>query len=155
MNERLTLEDFTVGDTVRSPARTVTAEDLKMTDEILVRERPASASYSDRTPSRGILGELFLLAMSSGLMFRAGGAALPPSTELLWSITDVRFEKRVETGDTIRLESEVVSLANVDESRGLIGVRHTAFDQRSAPVFAFSTKMVVPRRGGGDAPCTG
>jgi 3-hydroxybutyryl-CoA dehydratase len=100
-------EDMSVGDTVTSPARTVTEADVTLFAGLSGDYNPlhtdvvhAAATPFGQRIAHGLLG----LAMASGLVARAGitDANVLAFTGLSW-----KFRKPVFIGDTIRVRTKV------------------------------------------------
>lgn len=143
------LEDFQVGDRLRTPGRTVTEADVVLFASMMGDWRPphTDEEHAQSTaPGQRVAHDMLVLDIACGLMYRAGGHAVPPSTLALWGVEQVRFVAPVRIGDTLRLESELVQLTKVDEQRGLLTVQHRGTNQRDEEVLTYTTKIVVPRR---------
>jgi acyl dehydratase len=131
MSERAYFEDFSVGDRVRTPTRTITEADL-----VLFRALVG-------TP---LADGLYTLAISGGLMVLAGDRGVPRSTIALWGLEHVRFTAPARAGDTVHLEAEVTQTTRVDRSRGLIAMSHCLRNQRGEEIATYSSKLLVARR---------
>jgi len=136
--EKAYFEDCHVGDRVVSPGRTITEADIVLFSALTGDWHPLHTNVEYAKGS--VFGEriahgMLVLAISSGLIFRAGDHALfPKSTIALWGIEKVRFVAPTKIGDTIHLESEVVKLTEVDEERGLITMDHRVRNQQGQEV---------------------
>ena len=141
-------EDFAVGDIYRSTiGRTVTETDnllftmLAMnTNELHFNEEAARASEWGRP----LVNSTFTLSLVLGLSVRdtteAGGVNLG------WK--EIRLPKPVFVGDTLRSETEVVSM-RLSESRpgfGIVDVRTRGLNQRDEIVCDFERSFLIPRR---------
>jgi acyl dehydratase len=149
MAEKIYFEDFQVGDRLVTPGRTITEADFVLFTAWMGDWRPLhtdleyarSTSFGER-----IAPDLMVLAIASGLMFRAGKHAIPASTIAIWGVEGLRFITPVRIGDTVRLESEVVQLTEVDRKRGLMSVRHWGKNQRDEQILTCTTQMLVQRQ---------
>jgi acyl dehydratase len=141
-------EDFAVGDIYRSTiGRTVTETDnllftmLAMnTNELHFNEEAARASEWGRP----LVNSTFTLSLVLGLSVRdtteAGGVNLG------WK--EIRLPKPVFVGDTLRSETEVISV-RVSGSRpesGIVDVRTRGLNQRDEVVCDFERSFLIPRR---------
>jgi acyl dehydratase len=141
-------EDFAVGDVYRSAVgRTVTETDnllftmLAMnTNELHFNEEAARASEWGRP----LVNSTFTLALVLGLSVRdtteAGGVNLG------WK--EIRLPKPVFVGDTIRSETEVLSVRESASrpGEGIVTVRTRGVNQRDETVCDFERSFLIPRR---------
>ncbi len=146
-------EDFRVGDRGVTPGRTITETDLVLFAALSGDWHPVHTNVEYAKGS--LFGEriahgLLILAVSSGLMFRAEKyGRLPEAAIALWGLEKVRFVAPVRIGDTIHLENEVVQMSEINGERGLITMRHRVRNQRGEEVLTFTMKILVRRRGQG------
>jgi 3-hydroxybutyryl-CoA dehydratase len=148
--EKLYFEDCRVGDRIISPARTITETDLVQFAALTGDWHPL---HTDAEYARSSLfGEriahgMLVVAIGSGLLFRAGPhAILPKFTLAAAGVDKVRFVVPTKIGDTIHLEGEVAQTVVIDEERGLIIARHRMVNQRGQAVLTLTTKTLVRRR---------
>jgi acyl dehydratase len=141
-------EDFTVGDVYRSVvARTVTETDnvlftmLAMnTNELHFNEEAARASEWGQV----LVNSTFTLSVVLGLSVRdtteAGGVNLG------WK--EIRLPKPVFIGDTLRAETEVLSVRESASrpSSGVVEVRTRGLNQRDEIVCDFERSFLIPKR---------
>lgn len=149
MTEKTYFEDFQVGDRLLTPGRTITETDVMLFAALMGDGRPLhiDAEYAGGTfYGERIVHDLLILAIASGLMFRAGKHAVPASTIAIWGVENVRFVAPARIGDTVHLESEVVRLIEIDKERGLITVSHWGKNQRDEEVLACTTQVLVQRQ---------
>jgi itaconyl-CoA hydratase len=141
-------EDFTVGDVHRSAvSRTVTETDNLLFTMLSMNtnELHFSTVAAEQTEfGRILVNSTFTLALVLGLSVpettQAGGVNLG------W--TEIRLPKPVFVGDTLRSETEVLS---VRESRsrpaqGIVGVRTRGLNQRDEVVCEFERSFLIPKR---------
>ena len=140
-------EDFSVGDVYRSSvARTVTEADnllftmLAMnTNELHFNEEAARASEWGQI----LVNSTFTLSLVLGLSVRdtteAGGVNLG------WK--EIRLPKPVFIGDTLRAETEVVSVRESASrpSHGIVEVRTRGLNQRGEVVCEFERSFLIPK----------
>ena len=140
-------EDFLVGDVYRSAiGRTVTETDnllftvLAMnTNELHFNEEAARATEWGRP----LVNSTFTLALVLGLSVadttQAGGVNLG------W--TEIRLPKPVFVGDTLRSETEVLSVRESGSrpAHGIVGVRTRGLNQRDEVVCEFERSFLIPK----------
>jgi 3-hydroxybutyryl-CoA dehydratase len=149
MTGEIYFEDFHIGDRVRTPARTVTEADIVLFAALTGDWHPV---HTDAEHARAsVFGEriahgLLVLAMGSGLLFRAGDQGIPRSTIALWGMEKARFVAATRIGDTLHVEGEISQLTAIDVGRGLITYRHRVVNQRGEEVLTFTSKLLVARR---------
>ena len=148
--EKVYFEDLRVGDVVVTPARTITEADLVLFASLTGDWHPLHTDIE--YAKRSVFGEriahgLLILAVGTGLMFRASKyAALPETTLALAGMEKVRFVSPTRLGDTIHLESEVVRATAVDRERGLITMSQRVKNQRAEEVLTFTLKLLLSRQ---------
>src|SRR5437868_729243 len=140
-------EDFSVGDVYRSAVgRTVTETDnllftmLAMnTNELHFNDEAAKATEWGRP----LVNSTFTLALVLGLSVsetsQAGGINLG------W--TEIRLPKPVFVGDTIRSETEVLSVRESGSrpAYGMVSVRTRGQNQRDEVVCEFERSFLIPK----------
>ena len=140
-------EDFSVGDVYRSAVgRTVTETDnllftmLAMnTNELHFNDEAAKATEWGRP----LVNSTFTLALVLGLSVpdtsQAGGINLG------W--TEIRLPKPVFVGDTIRSETEVLSVRESGSrpAYGIVSVRTRGQNQRDEVVCEFERSFLIPK----------
>ena len=142
------LEDFTAGDVYRSAvARTVTETDnllftmLSMnTNELHFNEESARATEWGKP----LVNSTFTLALVLGLSVpdttQAGGVNLG------WK--EIRLPKPVFVGDTIRTETEVLSMRESKSrpAHGIVEIRTRGLNQRGEVVCEFERSFLIAKR---------
>ena len=134
MSGQLCFEDFSVGDRVRTPARTITEADIAL----------FAALAGD--PGGTFASGLHALALSLGLLFLAGERGLPRSTIALWGVERVRFAAPARAGDTVQVDAEVTQTTRVDAKRGLIAMTQRMTNQRGEEIVTYTSKILAGRR---------
>ena len=140
-------EEFAVGQTVHSPARTVTEADVVQFAGLSgdYNQLHTDAEYAKSTPygqriAHGLLG----LAIASGLTARAGfveGTA-QAFTGLTW-----RFKSPVFIGDSIRLQGEITKMRPMPSmGGGMVVLRIEVLNQRDEVVQQGEWTMLVKGR---------
>ena len=109
IRERSCFEDFEVGETTVSPARTVTETDIVNFCGLTGDWHPlhTDVEYAAAGPfGERIAHGMLVLSIGSALAFRLGQyAVLPKSFIAFYGMEEVRFTWPVKIGDTIRCES--------------------------------------------------
>jgi 3-hydroxybutyryl-CoA dehydratase len=147
----ITFEDFHVGERIITPSRTITEADIKLFTDMTGYCATAALDLDIKDVMPGLsatrVAQGFLtLALSSGLMFRAGNRGVPRSTIALWGIEKACFLAPAKVGDTIYVESTVAQLATIDTRRGLIAYEHRVVNQRGEEILTYVSKLIVARR---------
>jgi acyl dehydratase len=142
------LEDFTVGDAYRSAiGRTVTETDNLLftmlalnTNELHFNEEAARASEWGQI----LVNSTFTLALVLGLSVR--DTTEKGGVNLGWK--EIRLPKPVFIGDTIRSETEVLSVRESASrpTHGIVEVRTRGLNQRDEVVCEFERSFLIPKR---------
>ena len=143
-------EDYTVGEKLVSPGRTITETDLVLFSAFTGDWHPlhTNVEYAKNTPfGERIAHGMLTLCVGSALVFRLGAyVALPRSFIAFYGMDQVRFTGAVKIGDTIRCEVEVTELQAKDDQRGIIVARNAIKNQRDEDVVVYTTRALVGRR---------
>jgi len=150
MGNKIYFEDCRRGETVVTPERTITNEDILVFAN-LTGDRSSvhlDEAFARTTPFGGRIAHgLLMLSIGSGLFLQAApNSAFPESMIALYSMSKVRFLRATHIGDTVHVETEVIDLLELDAQRGLIVARHWIVNQDKEKVVAFRTKALVGRR---------
>jgi acyl dehydratase len=148
--EKVWLEDYTVGERLVSPGRTITETDIVLFSAFTGDWHPlhtdveyAKKSFFKERIAHGMLG----LVVGSALMFRLGPHVLLPKSFIAFHGMDrVRFTGPVKIGDTIRCEAVVAELQERDERMGLLRYEATIKNQRDESCLVFHTSFYAGRR---------
>ena len=150
--EKEYFEDYTVGETLVSPARTVTESDINAFAMLTGDWHPL---HTDVTYAEGsVFGEriahgMLTLILGSTLVLRLGPHVyLPKSFIAFYGIDRVRFTAPVKIGDTIHAVNRVKDLALKDEERGILHYDGTVLNQRDETVLVWEVRMLVGCRPG-------
>jgi 3-hydroxybutyryl-CoA dehydratase len=147
--EKTYMEDFIVGETLISPARTITESDIHSFAALTGDWHPihTDVEFAKNTPfGQRIAHGLLTLCIGTALPFRLGQyAALPKTFMAFYGIDKLRFVNPVMIGDTIRNEVEVLELTAKDDARGVVTTKHSIKNQRSEDVCVYTTRMLVGR----------
>ena len=143
----LYFEDFTVGRVFRSGTCEVTAEEIK---EFAAKydpqffhldEEAAKSSFFDGLAASGWLTAALTMRLRVETIAVAGGMIGAGLDEMRWT-------QAVRPGDTLRMETEVLS-ARRSHSRpeyGVVRTRTITYNQRDEPVMRSVVNMLAPVR---------
>jgi acyl dehydratase len=148
--EKVYLEDYSVGETFLSPARTITEADVVgfagMTGDWHPLHTDAVFAGQSLFGERIVHGMLTLI-IGSTLVLRLGPHVYIPRRFIaFYGIERVRFTAPVKLGDTIRSVNRVRSLTPKDETRGILEYEGEVHNQRGETVLVWTSKMLVERR---------
>lgn len=148
--EREYLEDYEVGETLISPARTITETDVinyaGMTGDWHPLHTDAASAAASPFGQRIVHGML-TLAIGSTLVLRLGPHVyLPKSFIAFYGIEKVRFTRAVMLGDTIHSVNRVEQLIVKDAARGILQYHGEVRNQRDETVLVWTARMLVGRR---------
>lgn len=148
MPGKLYLDDLDVGQTFATSTAAVTLEGCTAfarefdPQPFHLDDDAARASVFGRLAASGwYTASLTMRLMVQGELGQLGGGLIGLGGELKWP-------KAVYPGDTLRVESEILSI-KVSQSRpdrGIVAVRSTTFNQNGEPVQVMVASMLVPRR---------
>ena len=152
LSERHYLEDYELGETFVSPARTITETDVVMFASLTGDWHPlhTDATYARSTP----FGERIahgMLTMSIGmvLVLRLGqNLYLPKYFIAMSGIDGLRFTAPVKLGDTIHSVNRVSGLDVKDATRGVLQYDSEILNQDNKTVVRWTSRMLVSRRPG-------
>lgn len=149
-SDREFLEDYTVDETLVSPARTVTESDVLTFAGLTGDWHPlhTDAVYAEQSLfGQRILHGMLTLAIGSTLVLRLGPYVyIPKGFIAFYGIENVRFVRPVFIGDTIHSVNRVEALVVKDEARGIIQYRGEVLNQRDEAVLVWTSRMLVARR---------
>ncbi len=148
--EKLYFEDYEIGETFITPARTITETDIVMFAALTGDWHPlhTDVEYASKTSfkeriAHGMLG----LVIGSALAARLGPyAVLPKSFIAFYGMDSVRFTAPLRIGDTIHCETKVTELLAKDDSRGVITNENVIKNQRGEALIVYVAKILVGRR---------
>ena len=148
--EKIYFEDYAVGETLVTPARTITEADIVNfagltgdwhplhTD----REYAAKSAFGQR-----IAHGLLTLSIGSSLIYRLGlHTSLPKTFIAFYGMDNVRFVHPCMIGDTIRCRWKVTDLIVKDDQRGIIVAANRIVNQRDEDLVVYTTRALVGRK---------
>ena len=148
--EKEYFEDYTVGETLVSPARTMTEADINSFAMLTGDWHPlhTDVTYAERF----VFGEriahgMLTLIIGSTLVLRLGpNVYLPKSFIAFYGIDRVRFTAPVRIGDTIHAVNRVKDLTPKDKKRGILHYDGEVLNQQDQTVLVWEARMLVGRR---------
>ena len=148
--ERVYLEDYSVGEVLVSPSRTITEADLVNFAGLTGDWHPlhTDAHYA----ANSVFGEriahgMLTLVIGSALILRYGPHCyLPRSFIAFYGIDAVRFTKPVKIGDTVRSVNTVADLIFKDAEKGILHYHGEVQNQDDDVVLVWDARMLVGRR---------
>jgi acyl dehydratase len=148
--EKHYLEDYAVGETLISPARTITESDVVTFAGLTGDWHPlhTDATYAAQSAfGQRIVHGMLTFAVGSALVLRLGPYVyIPKSFIAFYGIDNVRFTRPVMLGDTIHSVNRVEQLIVKDESRGILQYSGEIHNQRNETVAVWTSRMLVGRR---------
>jgi acyl dehydratase len=148
--EKQYLEDYTLGETFVSPARTLTETDLIQFAGLTGDWHPlhTDAAYAASTPFGGrIVHGLLTFVIGSALVLRLGPHLyLPKSFIAFYGIDKIRFTAPVRIGDTIHSVNRVQELETRDAERGILQYQSEIRKQDGQTAVVWVSRMLVGRR---------
>lgn len=124
MNEKLTLDDYTIGEKFITPGRTITESDITSFAGLSGDYHPlhTDITYAEKTKfGERIAHGMLVLAVGTALPYRlCPNYFLPKSFIAFYGMEQVRFTAPVKIGDTIRFEGEVTAIDAKDDKRGVL-----------------------------------
>jgi 3-hydroxybutyryl-CoA dehydratase len=148
--EKHYLEDYTVGETLISPARTITETDVVTFAGLTGDWHPlhTDATYAAQSAfGQRIVHGMLTFAVGSALVLRLGPYVyIPKSFIAFYGIDKVRFTRPVMFGDTIHSVNRVDELIIKDHGRGILQYYGEIQNERDAPVIVWTSRMLVGRR---------
>ena len=143
------LEDYAVGETLISHARTLTESDVLTYAGLTGDWHPlhTDATYAAQSPfGQRIVHGMLTLAVGSTLVLRLGPHVyIPKSFIAFYGIENVRFTRPVMFGDTMHSVSRVEQLIVKDETRGILQYHGEVLNQRDEVVLVWTSRMLVGR----------
>ncbi len=151
--EKQFLEDYTVGETFVSPARTITETDVVTFASLTGDWHPlhTDAVYAAQSSfGQRIVHGMLTLAIGSTLVLRLGPYVYVPRNFIaFYGIEKVRFIRPVFLGDTIRSVNRVEQLIPKENARGILQYHGEVVNQRDEPVLVWTSRMLVACRSAG------
>ena len=147
--EKEYFEDFTVGEKILSPGRTITETDIVMWASLTGDWHPihTNKEYASKTPfGERIAHGMLVLGIGSVLGVRLGQYAMMPKSFIaFYGMESIRFVNPVRIGDTIHLEAEVMEMQEKDDKRGILTHKNTIKNHRGEDCCIYISKSLCGR----------
>ena len=129
------LDDYHVGETMTSPARTITEADIVNFAALTGDWHPlhTDVTYAAGTPFKERIAHgMLTLSIGMALPFRLGqySSFLPKSFIAFYGMDGLRFTAPTKIGDTIHCEVEVVDITDRGGNRGILTTRISIKNQK-------------------------
>ena len=141
-------EDYSEGEVLVSPGRTITEADVVGFaalsgdwNEIHTNEEFARQGYYGRRIAHGAL----IFSISMGLVTR-NDRSTQPDLIAFYGVDRLRFVKPVFFGDTIHLKQTVLASEPRDATSGIVNLKHEVFKQDGALAISYTAKLLVRHR---------
>jgi acyl dehydratase len=136
------LDDYSVGEKLISPARTITETDIVNFEGLTGDWHPLhmDTTYAAKTPFGGRIAHVMLtLSIGMALPFRLGpySSVLPKSFIALYSMDKIRFMAPTRIGDTIHCEVEVIEITDKGNDKGILTTRYLIKNQKRKVIMSF------------------
>jgi acyl dehydratase len=145
------LDDYAVGDTFISPARTITEADIVNFAGITGDWHPmhTDVEYAAKTPFRERIAHgMLTLSIGMVLPFRLGHhSSFPPkSFRAFYGMDNVRFTAPTKIGDTIHCEVEVTEITDKGIGHGILTTQNQIKNQRGEVLISYVVKVLHGKR---------
>jgi 3-hydroxybutyryl-CoA dehydratase len=149
--EYLCLDDYTIGEKMTSPARTITETDIVIFAGLTGDWHPlhTDLEYAAQTSFGGrITHGMLTLCIGMALPFRLGpySSYLPKSFIAFYGMEEIRFTAPTRIGDTIRCEVEVIGINNKGADKGILTIHNLIKNQKDEVVASFIMKLLCGKR---------
>lgn len=148
--EKEYLEDYTVGEKLVSPARTITEADIVMFAALTGDWHPihTNVEYAKNTQfGERIAHGMLTLVIGGALVHRLGPYVYAPKGFIaFYGMDSIRFTMPLKIGDTIRCELTVKNLEPKDDKRGNLVYQTDIFNQRDELLMTATQELLVARK---------
>lgn len=150
MNERDSFEDYTLGERLVSPGRTITESDVVNFAMITGDWHPihVNQEYAEKsTFGQRIAHGMLTMSLGGSLCMWMGPNTFAPRSFIAFLAMDqIRMKTPTFIGDTIHWEGEVVGLEPKSNSRGVITYACVVKNQRDEVCASYVQKILVGRQ---------
>ncbi len=145
------LDDYTVGEKIVSPARTITESDIINFAGLTGDWHPlhTDVEYAAKTPFKGrITHGMLTLSIGMVLSFRLGqySSYIPKSFIAFYGMDEIRFTAPNRIGDTIHSEVEVIDITDKGKDKGILTIRNLIKNQKGELLVTFIMKLFCGKR---------
>lgn len=149
MTPRDSFEDYTVGERMTSPARTITEADVVNFAMITGDWHPihSDAEYAKQSPfGQRIAHGMLTMSLGGSLCMWMGPNVFSPKSFIAFlAMDEIRMTAPTFIGDTIHWEGEVVGLEPKSKGRGVITYACQVKNQRDEVCASYVQKILVGR----------
>lgn len=150
MTPRDSFEDYTVGERMTSPARTITEADVVNFAMITGDWHPihSDAEYAKQSPfGQRIAHGMLTMSLGGSLCMWMGPNVFSPKSFIAFlAMDEIRMTAPTFIGDTIHWEGEVVGLEPKSKGRGVITYACQVKNQRDEVCASYVQKILVGRK---------
>ena len=145
------LDDYTIGERMVSPARTITETDIVNFAGITGDWHPlhTDAVYASKGPFKERIAHgMLTLSIGMALPFRLGqySSYLPTSFLAFYGMDRVRFTAPLRIGDTIHCEVEVLEIKDKDKKRGILTTQHQIKNQNGQLLASYVIQVLCAKK---------
>jgi acyl dehydratase len=151
MKEYLYLDDYTVGEKMSSPSRTITEADIINFAGFTGDWHPlhTDVEYASQTPFKSRIAHgMLTLSIGMALPFRLGpySSYLPKSFIAFYGMEEIRFTAPTRIGDTIHCDVEVIGITDKGKDKGVLTIRNQIKNQKDETLVSFVMKLYCRKR---------
>lgn len=145
------LDDYTIGERMVSPARTITETDIVNFAGITGDWHPlhTDAVYAAKGPFKERIAHgMLTLSIGMALPFRLGpySSYLPASFLAFYGMDRVRFTAPLRIGDTIHCEVEVLEIKDKDKKQGILTTQHNIKNQNGQLLASYVIQVLCAKK---------
>jgi 3-hydroxybutyryl-CoA dehydratase len=149
--EYMYLDDYTVGEKIISPARTITETDIVNFAGFTGDWHPlhTDVEYASRTPFKSRIAHgMLTLSIGMALPFRLGpySSYLPKSFIAFYGMEEIRFTAPTRIGDTIHCEVEVIGITDKGKDKGILTIRNQIKNDKGETLVSFVMKLFCGKK---------
>lgn len=154
VNARESFEDYTLGERLVSPGRTITEADIVNFAMITGDWHPMhiNKEYAEKSVfGQRIAHGMLTMSLGGSLCMWMGPNVFSPESFIAFlAMDEIRMKNPTLIGDTLHWEGEVAGLEEKSGGRGVITYACEVKNQRDEVCASYSQKILVGRRAGGD-----
>ncbi len=149
--EYMYLDDYTVGEKILSPARTITETDIVNFAGFTGDWHPlhTDVEYASQTPFKSRIAHgMLTLSIGMALPFRLGpySSYLPKSFIAFYGMEEIRFTAPTRIGDTIHCEVEVIGITDKGKDKGILTIRNQIKNDKGETLVSFVMKLFCGKK---------
>jgi len=145
------LDDYSIGEKIISPTRTITETDIVNFASFTGDWHPlhTDIEYAAKTDFKGRIAHgMLVLSVGMALPFRLGpySSLLPKSFIAFYGMDEVRFTAPVKIGDTIHCEVEIIEIVDKKNDKGVLITKNLIINQKNKVVLSFKMKLFCGKK---------